>query len=294
VGFEPTVLKNTPVFKTGTLNHSVIHPNNISHYIYIYIIFYIKINAKKLMSVYNISIINHIKEFKYRMAYVVISGILTFFVAYIYSLELFYFFAKPLINLKVEDFEYSLIYTDITEAFFTYLNLSLYISITFSFLFLIHQITFFLIPGLYSKEAKLVKKIKYIIYFSCIISTIITYFLMIPFIWHFFISNETSNTISSMNIHFEGKLNEYIYILLRVFFSILCVFISPLILFILVRLKIVSLNILINQRKIAFILIFILGALLSPPDVISQILLAIPLCISYELIIFIILFNKNN
>jgi sec-independent protein translocase protein TatC len=97
-----------------------------------------------------------------------------------------------------------------------------------------------------------------------------------------------------MNIHFEGKLNEYIYILLRVFFSILCIFISPLILFILVRLKIISLNILINQRKIAFILIFILGALLSPPDVISQILLAIPLCISYELIIFIILFNKNN
>jgi sec-independent protein translocase protein TatC len=115
---------------------------------------------------------------------------------------------------------------------------------------------------------------------------------MIPLIWHFFISNDTSNTISSMNIHFEGKLNEYIFILLRVFFSILCIFISPLLLFILVKLKLLSLNILINYRKIAFILIFFLAAILSPPDIVSQIFLAIPLCISYELIIFIIIYNN--
>ena len=123
-------------------------------------------------------------------------------------------------------------------------------------------------------------------------STLITYFFIIPLIWHFFISNDTSNTISLMNIHFEGKLNEYVFILLRVFFSIFCIFMTPLLLFILVKLNIISLNILINQRKIAFILIFFLGAILSPPDVISQILLAVPLCISYELIIFIVIYNN--
>ena len=83
---------------------------------------------------YNISAINHAKEFKYRIMYVLLSGILTFSVAYIYSLELFYVFAKPLIHLNIEDFEYSLIYTDITEAFFTYLNISIYISILVSIL----------------------------------------------------------------------------------------------------------------------------------------------------------------
>jgi sec-independent protein translocase protein TatC len=241
---------------------------------------------------YNIKLLNHIKELKYRLTYVLFSTILTFFIAYSYSLELFYFFAKPLINLKVNNFEYSLIYTDITEAFFTYLNLSLYISFTFSFLFLIHQLIYFLIPGLYHKEFLFINKIKILIYFCFILSILITYFFMLPLIWHFFISNDTSNTISSMNIHFEGKLNEYVFILLRVFFSIICVFISPLILFVWVKLKIISLNILVNQRKIAFILIFFFGALLSPPDVISQILLAIPLCISYELIIFIALDNE--
>ena len=242
---------------------------------------------------YNISAITHLRELKYRLIYVFISGVLTFIVTYTYSLELFYFFAKPLINLDVDSFEYSLIYTDITEAFFTYLNLSLYISVGFSFIFLMHQLTLFLIPGLFQKEARLVKRFCLTIYSLCIASTIITYFFIIPLIWHFFISNDTSSTISSMNIHFEGKLNEYVFILLRVFFSILCIFIAPLFLFILVQLRVVSLNILINQRKFAFIIIFFLGALISPPDIVSQILIAIPLCISYECIILIFIYTNQ-
>ena len=244
------------------------------------------------MVIYNISALIHIKELKYRIGYLFLSTLLTFIIGYSYSLELFYFFAKPLINLKIDHFEYSLIYTDITEAFFTYLNLSLYISFAFSLLLFIHHIIYFLIPGLYNKEVLFLNKVKKAIYFFCFISTLITYFFMIPLIWHFFISNDTSNTISSMNIHFEGKLNEYVFILVRVFFSILCLFISPLLLFILIKLNVISLTIIIKQRKIAFILIFFFGALLSPPDVISQILLAIPLSISYELIIFISIYNS--
>jgi len=244
------------------------------------------------MFIYNVSALTHLKELKYRISYVLLCAILTFIVSYFYSLELFYFFAKPLINLKIDNFEYSLIYTDITEAFFTYLNLSLYTSFVFSFLFFTHQIVYFLIPGSYKKEALFIIRVKNAIFFFFLISTFITYFFMIPIIWHFFISNDTSSTISSMNIHFEGKLNEYVFILLRVFLSILCVFISPLLLFILIKLKIIPLDILINQRKIAFILIFFFGALLSPPDIISQIFLAIPLCLSYELIVIFALYNK--
>lgn len=245
------------------------------------------------MAYYNMSALYHFKELKYRMIYVVLSALFTLIIAYSYSLELFYFFAKPLINLNIDDFEYSLIYTDISEAFFTYINLSLYISFGFAFLLFIHQLHYFLIPGLYKKEYLFINKIVKIIYISCLLSIFITYYFILPLIWNFFISNDTSNTISSMNIHFEGKLNEYVLLLLRVFFSILCVFLAPLLLFILTKLNIISVKFLIKQRKFSFIVIFFIGALLSPPDIISQIFLAIPLCISYELIIFIILLNKN-
>ena len=243
---------------------------------------------------YNISILNHIKELKCRMGYICFSTILTFLLTYCYSLELFYLFTKPLINLKIDHFEYSLIYTNITEAFFTYLNLSLCVSFVFSVLFLIHQVIYFLTPGLYIKETLFLIKTKKIIFLISFISVLITYFFMIPLIWYFFLSNDTSNTIYSMNIHFEGKLSEYIFALLKVFFSIFCLFMSPLILFIILKLKILSLSILIKQRKIALILIFLFGALLSPPDIISQVLLAIPLFISYELIIIINIYNNFN
>ena len=245
------------------------------------------------MQEYNIAFLGHIKELRYRLLYCFISFILAFLVSYTYSLEFFYFLAKPLINLNLESFEYSLIYTDITEAFFTYLNLSLYVSFGVSSFLFIHHIILFLISGLYITEAYFFRKIKNYIFIACFISLTITYYFVIPFVWYFFISNETSTTISAMNIHFEGKLNEYVFILLRVFFSILCIFLIPIFLFVLVKLKLISLTNLVNQRKFAFILIFVLGALLSPPDVISQVLLAIPLCLSYECIIFIIIFNNT-
>lgn len=245
------------------------------------------------MYTYNISAINHINELKLRTFYTLLSVNLTFCVAYIYSLELFYFLAKPLINLNITDFEYSLIYTDISEAFFTYLNISIYISLFLGTLLLIHHFTYFITPGLFNTEAKFLVKIKNSFYIACLISIIITYVFVIPFIWHFFISNDTSNNLIAINIHFEGKLNEYVFILVRVFFTIICLFLTPLLLFTATKLNLVSMNSLIKQRKFAFILLFILGALISPPDVVSQVLLALPLCISYELVIFIILSHKN-
>jgi sec-independent protein translocase protein TatC len=245
------------------------------------------------MCTYNISAINHINELKLRIFYTLLSISLTFCVAYVYSLELFYFLAKPLINLNVTDFEYSLIYTDISEAFFTYLNISIYISLFLGILLLTHHLTYFITPGLFYTEAKLLIKVKNSFYVACLISIIITYVFIIPFIWHFFISNDTSNNLIAINIHFEGKLNEYVFTLVRVFFTIICIFLTPLLLFIATKLNLVSISSLIKQRKFAFILLFILGALISPPDVVSQVLLAIPLCISYELVIFIMLINRD-
>jgi len=245
------------------------------------------------MTIYNISAVNHINELRYRLTYIVFSALLTFSVSYLFSLELFYVFAKPLLNLNIENFEYSLIYTDITEAFFTYLNISIYTAIFFSILLSIHHLTYFIIPGLFYNEMLLLKRVKRNIYIVCLFSILVTYFLVIPIMWHFFLSNDTSNTISSMNIHFEGKLNEYIFILLKIFFSIFCVCTIPLVLFVLVKLNFISINVLIKQRKFAFIGLFFIGALLSPPDVMSQILLAIPLCFSYELVILLIMFNDT-
>lgn len=238
---------------------------------------------------YNIAFISHLIELKYRLIYVILSGLLSFIVSYTYSLELFYFLAQPLININIEDFEYSLIYTDITEAFLTYLNLSLYLSLCTMIIISIHHITLFLIPGLFNKEILFLKKLKYFTYIIYILAILTTYYVILPFIWYFFLSNDTSTSVSSINIHFEGKINEYIFLILKLLLSIIFIFTAPIFLFLLLKTKIISLNTIIKQRHLAFICIFILGAFLSPPDIISQIFISLPLCLSYELIIFLLL-----
>ena len=167
-------------------------------------------------------------------------------------------------------------------------------SISVGSLILVHQLIAFVVPGLYSKEAQFIFTVKYAAIFLSLLSIALAYYLVIPLVWYFFISNDTSTTITALNIHFEGKLNEYIFTIARVFLTILFLFIIPLVLFILVKLNIVTLNLLIHQRKFAYIIAFILGALLSPPDVISQLCLAIPLCLSYEVIIYIILYSNSS
>jgi sec-independent protein translocase protein TatC len=246
------------------------------------------------MKEYKIAFLNHLIELKYRVFYIVLSGFLSFLVAYVYSLELFYLIAKPLIYLNLKDFEYSLIYTDITEAFFTYLNLSLSLGFGILLLNTIHQFILFLIPGLFEREASFLKRIRLYTYFSCFLTIICTYSCILPFIWYFFISNDTSTTVSSINIHFEGKINEYVLLVIRLLVSLVLVFLFPIFLVLNLRIGILSLETIINQRHFGFILIFILGAFLSPPDVISQLFLALPLCISYELIILLLIFKKNG
>lgn len=278
MGFEPTVFFNTPVFKTGTLNHSVIHPKALY----------------KLMTKYNLAFISHLIELKNRLFYIILAGLLSFLVSYLYSLELFYLIAKPLINLNIDNFKYSLIYTDITEAFFTYLNLSLYLGSFTLILISIHHIIAFLIPGLFEKEVLFLNKLKRSTYVACCLTIISTYYFILPFIWYFFISNDTSTQVSSIEIHFEGKINEYVLLVVRFFLSIMFIFVAPILLFIGLRTNLISLKTIINQRHFSFIFIFILGAFLSPPDIISQIIIAIPLCLSYEFIIFIIILEKNK
>ena len=245
-----------------------------------------------MCSEYSMTMMEHIGELLMRGLYVFLSIVITFCITYTYSLEVFYFLAKPLINLTMTEYDYSLIYTDMAEAFFTYVNISIYISLFIGSLVFIHQWCCFILPGLYPKEARFLLNAKKILYIFFVLSSLTTYFWIIPLIWEFFVNNETSNTSSTMNINFETKLTEYVYTLLKVFFAINCVFFIPLTLLVFLKLKFISINLILECRKFAFTSSFILGALLSPPDIFSQFLLAIPLCMSYELVICIALYDK--
>jgi len=241
----------------------------------------------------NILFLNHFYELRYRIYYYIISNIITTLVAYEYSTELIYLFARPLLINKTHEVN-QLIYTNITEAFFTFLNISLFSSIFLTIPILLYQVFFYLLPGLYEYEKE---NLSYIIYFMLImilINLAIIYFLVLPIIWSFFLEFDNTMSQEVFKIKFEGKINEYITLVENLIISFAICSQIPVILIVLINFNLLNFNVLVKARSFMVITCLILGAMLSPPDVFSQVILAIPLYFSYEFGIFFAIFKKNS
>ena len=186
-----------------------------------------------------------------------------------------------------------LIYTNITEAFITQLKLSFYIGTYLILPNIMYSLWAFIKPGLYDNEKRFIKNtfIPSIILF--ILSIILSYNFLIPAIYKFFIGFETNFENSMISIELEAKISEYVSTILQtvVVMSLLSQY--PIIILILMYLNIIDHKWLIGRRKLFIMSFFCLGALVTPPDVLSQIFLAIILLVSYEFMLYaIILYRK--
>ena len=272
---NPRYLFNTPVFKTGTLNRSVIHPKDF------------------IMSI-NYKIINYCQELKYRGIYILLAFTLVLCVMYYFLGEFLYYIIKPLSSISTSQIG-SLIYTDLSEVFFSSVIMVLYFSLCITVPFIMYQIYYFIIPGTYRYEQKFIFNITLMSLCLFIVSTIVSYNFFIPLIWNFFFNYGFNLNTELFNLNFQGKIYEYIIFITRVFSNLSICFQIPLIFSVLLKTKIISANLLKNNRTWNVILCFILGALLSPPDVFSQICLAFPLCFIYEFsIIFGLYLNRKD
>ena len=112
------------------------------------------------------------------------------------------------------------------------------------------------------------------------------YYLVIPLAWSFFLSFEVTGTEGTLPIEVEPRISEYLSLVMRLMFAFGLSFELPVILLLLVKAGIVSPKGLADKRKYAILLAFIMAAILTPPDVISQVLLAVPVILLYEISIF--------
>lgn len=240
----------------------------------------------------------HFTELRYRLFYLSIGYLLAVGTAYYFSEELLYIISKPLLS-KDEFFinnsleERRLIYTNITEAFTTQLILAIYIGLYIILPNVIYQLWSFLKPGLYLNEQRFLKKM----IIPCIIllglGLMLTFNTLIPAICKFFIGFETNLEEGAMQIQLEAKISEYVS---TVFYTILLIsFLSqyPLLILILLYLEIINFNWLVKQRKLFIFVFFIIGAMCTPPDILSQVLLAIILSIFYEILLIVLLLYNN-
>lgn len=232
--------------------------------------------------------INHFYVLSIRLIYVLIAIIFTFISTYYYSDALIYIFIKPFL---IQMYAHRFIFTSLLEIFLTYLKFSFLISIVLSFPVLIIQFWFFLIPGLYKYEKKKITLIFTIIFFFFFLSILITYFLILPSIWNFFLSFENKNFY--FPLHFEAKINDYLFFMFSILFNVIICFQIPPLIIILLYLNILKQQFLIKNKKFFYLLLLLLGTLLSSPEIISQIILILFFLIFYEIGIFLLYILKN-
>jgi sec-independent protein translocase protein TatC len=237
-------------------------------------------------------LLEHLKELKLRLIYVLVFFFISFGVGYYFVEEIYSFLLRPLIDNWTSPNK-SLIYTNLTEIFFSYLRLAFYVAMFCTIPFLLSQIYIFIAPGLYKNEKKAIFPFLTISPILFLLGAIFVYYFIFPMAWKFFLSFENSHS-EILPMRLEAKVSEYLSIVINLIIAFGIAFQLPVLLILLAKIGILDVSYLIKKRKFATVLIFIIAAVLTPPDAISQIGLAIVMLMLYELSIFIIKKSKKE
>ena len=237
--------------------------------------------------------LSHLRELRSRLLYSFIFLIICFFF-FLYKASIIgEFLSQPLFDLLKDDEDKRMIFTALPEVFLSNLKISLFASFIFALPFLLIQLILFISPAMYKKEKKTLFPILVAIPVLFIIGVMFAYYILLPLIWNFFLSFENFFS-NGLNVELESRYSEYMRLTMMLLLSAGLSFEFPVVLIILTKFKILSLKTLKNNRKYFFIGILIFSAIFTPPDIISQLGIAIPLIIFYEFsIIFINFFLKK-
>ena len=232
----------------------------------------------------SMNFLDHLKELRQKLIYSIIFFIFSFIVSFYFSQSIFEFLAKPLTSILQDG--NGLIYTALQEAFLTNVKVAFFTAAFISFPFLSFQIWSFISPGLLKKEKKISLPSLIAIPFLFLLGAAVVYYLISPIAWKFFLSFQTSQS-DSINITLQAKMNEYLSLMMTFIFAFGLAFQLPVILLLLVRVGVLTIQQLVSFRKYAIVLAFIFAAIITPPDPFSQISLALPVIILYEVSILI-------
>ena len=221
------------------------------------------------------SLMDHLVELRDRLLRMVLAILLVFVALFAFSEDIFTLFARPLLELMPEGT--SMIATSVTAPFLVPFKLVMLLSVLLTIPYLLHQIWSFIAPGLYSHEKRLAAPllVSSVVLFYCGIA--FAYFVIFPILFRFFIG------IAPRGVAVMTDIGAYLDFIIAIFLAFGIAFEVPVATFLLVLAGVTRPDKLAEKRPYIIIGAFFIGMILTPPDVISQSLLAVPIWLLFEL-----------
>ncbi len=229
-------------------------------------------------------LIEHLRELRRCVVWSMVAWFLAFGLCYYFVNEIYGVLVEPLAASFQAGEHRRLIYTGLTETFFTYIKLAFYTAFFVAFPVIAAQFYLFVSPAMYKREKRVMVPylvLAPILFFAGIS---LAYFGVMPMAWEFFIGFEAPSAgANALPIQLETKVSEYLSLCLQILFAFGITFQLPILLTLLVRVGLIKTAMLKKNRKYAVVILLTIAGLLTPPDVISQIALFMPLYLLYEL-----------
>ena len=224
---------------------------------------------------------NYFLEIKNRSILLVVCWVFSTCIAYLNKEALLFLVVK--VNISNN---FYFISTNVIDVFTSYLNIVYFVSLHLSLFLIIYHILMFIYPALYVNEKKNLQNLVSLILIFWVFGVLIFNLTVLPFCWKFFLSFYT-NSSKIVDIFFEAKITEYLKLYFLIYYST----VLSLQFFVLIFLVLSMINkrffIIKKTRKLFLLLFFLIATLLTPPDVVSQLVLGICFIVIYEVIIVI-------
>lgn len=235
-------------------------------------------------------LLDHLIELRQRMLWSVGSLLVVFLICFFFAEQVFDFLAQPLADVLLDGREDNrpprLIFTNLTEVFFTYVKVAFFAAAFICCPIFLMQLWLFVAPGLYKHEKSAFAPFLAATPVLFFVGGSLVYFIIFPFVVEFFIAFETPGGEGNLPIELEQRVSEYFSLMMKLIFAFGLCFQLPVIMTLLARVGLATSKGMAAKRKYAIVGVFIFAAIFTPPDPISQLSLAIPIVILYEVSIY--------
>lgn len=233
------------------------------------------------------SLIEHLTELRKRLLFAAVGFVVMFLICFYFANPFFNFLVAPLAEVWEGDPNRRLIFTAMHEKFFTNIKVAFFAAAFISFPLFATQVWMFVAPGLYKNEKGAFLPFLIATPFLFFGGGAFVYYFVMPVAWEFFTGFEQlAAGPGALAIELEPKVNEYLSLVMRLIFAFGLSFELPVVISLLARVGMVTPEGLKKKRRYAIVAAFIAAAILTPPDPLSQLALAIPIIILYEVSIY--------